>query len=439
MRVITRLIAVTIFTLAASVNAQQDISGVWEGVLVVAPGNEIDVQFSFTDDGDGGWTGLLNAPDQPSLTDVAINEINLDGNSLALDVASVSGAYVGTIEGGAIVGSWSQQGQDFELNLTPYEEPVITAETFALVDGSWVGSIKPVPTAEMELTLVLAFTDNGGDDYSATLSVPDQGAQNIPVDRFEIDGDEVSVRISQMQLEIAGTVNGEQFTGAFRQAGRELPLTMSKGEYEQEGLNLPVLAFNRLQGPWHGTVQGLTVVIRVEQSGDNYFAYLDSPDQGASAIPVTTMSLEEDTLNFTIQAAGVEFNGELADGQIAGTWNQAGGSQPLTLVQGPYDMAAGLDAATRQALLGTWTGVVNDTELQFTFAESDGAYAASLAIPSMGAGGLGLSELRNEAAAISFTVRGIQANYTGNLEGTHLNGSWTRAGDTNELNLSLEQ
>lgn len=439
MQAIKILFAVTFLTLPFTVNAQQDIGGVWEGVLVVAPGTEIDVQFSFSDDGSGGWTGLLNAPDQPSLSDVAIDSIAVNGDELSLDISSVSGSYIGTMGSETITGIWRQQGQDFELNLTPYEEPTITAETFALVDGSWIGAIKPVPTAEMELTLVLAFTDNGGGDYSAALSVPDQGAQNIPVDTFVIDGDEVSVRIGQMQLEISGTVSGEQFTGTFRQAGRELPLSMSKGEYEQEGLSLPALAYNRLQGPWHGTVQGLNVVIRVEQSGDNYFAYLDSPDQGAADIPVTTMSLEEDTLVFTIQAAGVEFNGELAEGEIVGTWNQAGGSTPLTLVQGPYDMAAGLDAATRQALLGTWTGTVNNTELQFTFAETDGAYGASLAIPSMGASELGLSELSMDGEQLSFSVRGIQASFNGSLDGDQLNGEWTRAGNTNPLNLSRGQ
>lgn len=228
MRAISFLFAVIILATAANTRAQQDISGVWEGLLVVAPGSEIDVQLSFESDGNGSWTGLLNAPDQPSLTDVAINEINLDGNALTLQVSSVSGAYTGTIDGQSISGTWSQQGQDFELNLAPYEEPMVTAETFALVDGSWVGSIQPVPNSEMELTLVLDFSDNSG-EYSAALSVPDQGARDIPADTFGIDGDEVTVGIAQMQLEIVGNISGEQFSGTFTQAGRELPLQMSKG------------------------------------------------------------------------------------------------------------------------------------------------------------------------------------------------------------------
>jgi hypothetical protein len=365
-----------------------------------------------------------------------MNSISLQGSTLSMDVPAVSGAYQGSLEGDNIIGTWSQQGQGIELNLERYEEPVLTAESFAIVSGSWVGSIRPVPTAEMELTIVLDFEETEGGEYRAALSSPDQGAMGIPVDSFTVDGDEVNLRIAQMRLEINGTVNGEQFTGTFTQAGRELPLNLQKGEYQREGLAMPALTYARLQGPWHGEVGGVNVMIRIEQTGDSYHAYLDSPDQGASGIPVSTLELDGNNLLFTVTTAGVEFQGEVGDEAIVGTWSQGGQSLPLTLMRGAYDPAAGLDAAARERLAGTWRGRVNDTELVFQFGEMDGGYGASLAIPAMGASGLGLSDMNLEGGELSFQVRGIQASFTGNLADDQLSGQWTRAGNTSDLALT---
>ena len=103
-----------------SVYAQSDLSGIWEGDLVVAPDQTIVVQFTLQRAADGSYTGLLNAPDQPSLTDVPIDSISLDQASLTMNVSAVSGVYQGTISEGNIRGSWSQQGTTFDLNLVPY-------------------------------------------------------------------------------------------------------------------------------------------------------------------------------------------------------------------------------------------------------------------------------------------------------------------------------
>ena len=427
------LIGSLLLVCTSQLQAQQDISGVWEGVLAVGT-NEIDVEFTLTADGSGGYSAIMDAPDQPSITNMAVDSVALDGNTLTMTIAAVSGEYSGTVNAGAINGTWTQQGQEFALNLAPYEEPVMTAENFALVSGSWVGSIKPMPNAEMELTVVLEFSEDEPGVYSASMSSPDQGATDIPVDSFSVEDNELTLEINRMRLEVVTAIAGEQMTGSFTQAGREIPITLDRGEYESAGLNMPALTYARIQGPWHGEVQGINVQIRVEQRGDAYFAFMDSPDQGASDIPISTLELAEDTLTFTVTAANLTFTGELGDDQIVGTWNQMGTDTPVTLLRGPYNAAANLDSALLEQLAGSWRGSVNNTELLFEFNDQGG----SLSIPAMGAEGLGLSDIASEGGELSFAVRGIQASFSGTLDGGSLSGEWTRAGNTSALDLAQD-
>ena len=427
--------ALLLLICSGQLHAQADISGVWEGVLVVGP-NEIDVQFTLTTDGSGGYSAVMDAPDQPSITNMAVDSVSLSDGVLSMTIAAVSGEYNGNLQSGVINGTWTQQGQDFTLNLAPYEEPVMTAENFSLVDGSWVGSIKPMPNAEMELTIVLRFNEAEPGVYAATLSSPDQGATDIAVDSFSVEDSELTLAINRMRLEIVTTIDGDQMNGNFTQAGREIPITLERGEFEQEGLNISALAYARLQGPWHGQVQGLNVQIRIEQQGDRYFAFMDSPDQGARDIPITSLSLEEDSFAFGVTAAGLNFTGELSGDQIVGNWSQGGASMPVTLERGPYVPTVAIDQAVQQQLLGSWRGSVNNTELVFEFTTDNGVFNASLSIPAMGASGLGLSNMVAEGDSLSFSVGGIQASFAGTLTGDSLNGEWTRAGSSSPLELS---
>ncbi len=438
MNTLKRIAAGCLVLLTTTVlHAQQDISGVWEGVLVVGT-TEIDVEFTLSADGAGGYTAIMDAPDQPSITNMAVDSVSFADGNLAMTIAAVSGQYSGSYSGDGFAGTWSQQGQDFTLNLAPYEEPVMTADGFSLIAGQWIGSIKPMPNAEMELTIVLDFSEGEPGVYSASLSSPDQGAQNIPVDAFSVEGDELTLEINRMRLEIVTTVDGETMTGNFSQAGRDIPLTLNRGEFQQQGLNMPALTYNRLQGPWHTEVQGLSVQIRIEQEGDNFFAYMDSPDQGASDIPISTLTLEEDTLSFAVTAAGLNFTGELNGEQIVGTWSQMGSNTEVTFVRGPYVAAVNLSAAIQQQLLGSWRGTVNNTELVFEFSESEGVFHGSLSIPAMGAQGLGLSNFESDGSTLDFAVRGIQASFSGSLDSGTLAGEWTRAGSTNPLSLAKD-
>jgi pimeloyl-ACP methyl ester carboxylesterase len=91
-----------------------------------------------------------------------------------------------------------------------------------------------------------------------------------------------------------------------------------------------------ISGSWHGIlkVQGtqLRLVFNIEQAGEGYSATMDSPDQGARGIPVTSVAFEPPVLRLEVGAAGILYEGQLSEGEIiSGTFKQAGISLPLDL------------------------------------------------------------------------------------------------------------
>jgi pimeloyl-ACP methyl ester carboxylesterase len=93
-----------------------------------------------------------------------------------------------------------------------------------------------------------------------------------------------------------------------------------------------------IAGDWLGTLRAgpteLRLVLHVVKGDDGGLkATLDSIDQGANGIPVTTVSLKDSNLIFTVAAVRGSYEGKVnPDGMIIdGTWSQNGASLALVL------------------------------------------------------------------------------------------------------------
>ncbi|OOG77599.1 S9 family peptidase [Flavobacterium sp. A45] len=91
-----------------------------------------------------------------------------------------------------------------------------------------------------------------------------------------------------------------------------------------------------ITGQWNGFLKvpggQLALVFNISKSENGYSATMDSPDQGAKGIPVTTTKFENATLKLEIPSARIVFEGELNQyNVIVGTFTQSGQSFPLNL------------------------------------------------------------------------------------------------------------
>jgi len=109
------------------------------------------------------------------------------------------------------------------------------------VAGSWTGPLR-IPTGAT-LQLRVNLQDTGG-RRSATLDVPSQNAQGIPVDRVEAKQDSVLLTISAIKASFAGRIapNGQQWQGIWRQKGARLPLTLQRSAAAPAPTSTPALA-----------------------------------------------------------------------------------------------------------------------------------------------------------------------------------------------------
>ncbi len=90
-----------------------------------------------------------------------------------------------------------------------------------------------------------------------------------------------------------------------------------------------------ITGQWNGIlkVQGmqLRLVFHISTTENGYSSTMDSPDQGANGIPVTNTTFKNSMLKIEILNARIEYNGELKEDEILGTFKQAGQAFPLNL------------------------------------------------------------------------------------------------------------
>ncbi|HET9623006.1 MAG TPA: alpha/beta fold hydrolase [Kofleriaceae bacterium] len=100
----------------------------------------------------------------------------------------------------------------------------------------------------------------------------------------------------------------------------------------------PAAPAPKIDGVWSGALDvgiQLRLVFHLEHGADGALhATLDSPDQSAEGLPVTTATFEAGTLHLVLDELHAEFVGKLEGEQIAGTFTQGGRSKPLALARG---------------------------------------------------------------------------------------------------------
>jgi putative CocE/NonD family hydrolase len=89
-----------------------------------------------------------------------------------------------------------------------------------------------------------------------------------------------------------------------------------------------------ITGDWYGTLDvevKLRIALHIQEAEDGYSATLDSPDQGASGIPLDEIVYEDGRLVFRFNAAGIEYRGTVDPGftAITGTFSQGGDAYTL--------------------------------------------------------------------------------------------------------------
>lgn len=96
------------------------------------------------------------------------------------------------------------------------------------------------------------------------------------------------------------------------------------------------LAQTPIIGSWEGQLSitpayRLRLVIHITEEAEKLSATMDSPDQGASGIPIDDITFANKTLTFTSKMLQIKYEGVLEDEKVNGTFTQQGYTFPLVL------------------------------------------------------------------------------------------------------------
>lgn len=189
--------------------------------------------------------------------------------------------------------------------------------------GDWHGAIQ-APAGPLTVIVTLTESDSGA--LEATFQVPAQapGVQ-IPTTELSFDGVHLRFRVPRAAATYEGRWLPEQrrFEGTFTQ-GIEMALIL------KSGLPPDRAVIEGLDGTWHGTLErngtALRLALNVETTEAGTIATLDSPDMGATGLPVTEFARNAGLIRFKVPVASVSYRAELNEdrSRMCGPWTRPG-------------------------------------------------------------------------------------------------------------------
>jgi hypothetical protein len=202
------------------------------------------------------------------------------------------------------------------------------------VVGDWQGTLK---AGGAELGLVLHITKGGGGELKATMDSVDQGANGIPVSTITLKDSQLSLKVEAWHGTYEGKVNAAatEIDGTWSQ-GQPLPLVFKRATAPAVTAHKPAKPSD-IDGAWMGTldagVMKLRIVFHITNTEDGLTATMDSPDQNAKGLPVTSVTRDGASLKMELKQIAGGFEGKISNDltTVEGTWTQGGNALPLVL------------------------------------------------------------------------------------------------------------
>jgi hypothetical protein len=201
------------------------------------------------------------------------------------------------------------------------------------ITGDWNGTLKP---GGAELRLVLHITKNADGSLKATLDSIDQGANAIPVSVVTLKDSKLNLTVEAVRGTYEGKVNAtaREIAGTWTQGG-SFELNFHRGNIAAKPAPKPAKASD-IDGDWLGTLDAgmgkLRLLLHIANSEDGLNATMDSLDQNANGIPVSSITRTNTSLKFEMKAIGGAYDGSISQdlSTFTGIWTQMGKSLPLT-------------------------------------------------------------------------------------------------------------
>ena len=215
----------------------------------------------------------------------------------------------------------------------------LEAQQPATPAGHWAGSIEAGPGIGVEIDLAAQ-----ANTWRGTITIPSQGVKGAPLADIIVKAPavEFAMKGAPGDPRFKGQLSqdGKTLSGTFTQGAASVPMALTwKGEAQFEAPQKSAPVSKGLLGSWEGTldIKGtmLRLVLTLANGPDGATGTLVSLDQGNSEMPVSTITEKGTHLNVAVSMISGSFDGEIKNGEIAGTWTQGPMSLPLVFKRRP--------------------------------------------------------------------------------------------------------
>jgi len=201
-----------------------------------------------------------------------------------------------------------------------------------------------------------------------------------------------------------------------------------------------------LLGGWEGMLEagGTQLAVRFHIGKDEtgtLTGTMDSPDQGVTGLPLTSVSLSGRDLDIDIAAVTGQLTGRISEHErrIEGHWHQAGQSfdivlRPMNPEQGSIEDSTGLalDRSVWERIAGYWRGELMTPgaalALGLEFTQPGEPLRVFLDSPDQGVEGIPATDLSHQDGCLTIQFASLAAELRLTLESETLPGVWIQAG-----------
>jgi hypothetical protein len=205
--------------------------------------------------------------------------------------------------------------------------------------GVWEGTLK-TPNGDMGFVFNV---HRDGDKWAAELDVPMQGVSGLPIANVKVDGSAIGFPMpggGDPHYDGKLADDGKSIAGTFSAGGQSMPLDLKWKSEPRAVEKAPANSgdVQALEGVWEGVLDaaGTQLHLRfnfVKNADGGIAATLDSVDQGANGLPVTSIARTGDAVKMDLKVISGSYEATLnKDGSaMTGTFTQAGTPMPLNL------------------------------------------------------------------------------------------------------------
>ncbi len=204
----------------------------------------------------------------------------------------------------------------------------------------------------------------------------------------------------------------------------------------------------KLEGAWQGTLKAgpaeLRLVLHIEKNRDGQFrGTLDSIDQNANGMPVTSITLKESNLSFNVDAVQGSYQGKInTEGtEIEGTRSQ-GQALPLDFKRASAAVKTEHKPAPPTDVDGAWMGTLDagGTKLRLVFhiSNTEDGLTATMDSLDQDLKAMPATGVTRDGASLKIEMKQIAGEFAGTIDKDRktIQGTWSQAGNSLPLVLT---